>query len=302
MTFYLHTVLSFLHRDMTCRPRASAAVLDNGFNMVTCLKVRVPNGLKYLVYDPQATGSGPTKYAISTSTTDTANFMARAITNTPTEGAHRLDFAWFIELQHREKIPQYARAHPNQQFSSYSGPGSIPFIPPESVEDIEFQAALSRALKLSLQDVGRMNARSARPSVNRPRRYQFDRPSGLPDVIPSEQEQLDRITESYIAEICEATRPSVSNEESELDDAGSPTNFECGVCLENYSENSIIRIPGCRHVFCKDCVQRSVITGLESNRFPILCPMCAAAPGPAKKSSVYLCYSFTSFSTSIYRH
>lgn len=244
---------------MECLPRASVAVLDNGYNMVACLKVRIPGGRKYLVYDPQATGSGPTKYAISTSPTEIAKFMSRAITSTPTEGVHRLDYASFIEMKLIEEV------------------------------DIDFQIALSQAVELSLQDTGRTNASSAGPStIRRPRRYQSDQRISLPDVIPSEQEQLNRITEHYIAEARGATRPSVPNEDNALDGVESPANLQCGVCMEDQAENRIIRIPGCRHGFCKDCVKGTVQADIDSINFPIFCPVCRAARGTAKQGRVYL--------------
>ncbi|KNZ74599.1 putative E3 ubiquitin-protein ligase [Termitomyces sp. J132] len=275
------------------QPKASAAIFDNGFNMVTCLKVRIPGGHRYLVYDPQATGSGPSKYVVSTSTVHIAGFMTRTICNTPIEDAHRLDVAWFLEIQLREEVPPYARAHPNQQ-SSLAGPSSINnpplFVPPETTEDIAFLAALSRALELSLQDSATNVSNSAGPStVKRAPRYRSNLDSvqsSLPKVISAEQEQLDRITDSLIEQVCNATRLSAPNQDNAPDDVESPKSFECGVCMDSYSENRIIRIPGCRHVLCKECVQGTVKADLKSNKFPIHCPTCTAARDSAKKSTI----------------
>ncbi|KAG6902587.1 hypothetical protein C0995_014594 [Termitomyces sp. Mi166 len=220
--------------DMECQPKASAAILDNGYNMVSCLKVRTPNGHKYLVYDPQATGSGPTKYAMSISTIDIAEYMSRTISDTPTPGAHRRDFAYFIEMQLREERPRYARASSGQYSgrpsSSRAGPSSAmsvlpPFIPPETMEDIAFQDALSRALKLSLRDRGRTNANdSAAPSTaSRARKNHLDR---------ARRSTFDVIHENRSAEKYNASRSSRPDRHNGPGDVESSANLECGISID----------------------------------------------------------------------
>ena len=55
--------------------------------------------------------------------------------------------------------------------------------------------------------------------------------------------------------------------------------FDCGVCLDTLSEESITRIDPCGHSFCRECIRGFIVSQIESRRFPVLCPTCTAAPG-----------------------
>ena len=54
--------------------------------------------------------------------------------------------------------------------------------------------------------------------------------------------------------------------------------FDCGVCLDTLSEESIARIEPCGHSFCRECVRGLIVSQIESRRFPVLCPTCTAEP------------------------
>ncbi|KAG6869208.1 hypothetical protein C0993_009071 [Termitomyces sp. T159_Od127] len=171
-----------------------------------------------------------------------------------------------------DRFNSYARGDPNQQFSSHSRPS---FVLSQWEADIIFEDTLSQVLKLSLQDTDRTNTNSAGPSAaNRTRRYQSNQRSNLPYAIPSEQEQLDRITESYIAELCEATRPSASKKDNASDDVGSPTNTECEI-----DEQLIRRLKlGDKYIRILEKLQKAAV-GIEITcprdvTFSVLTPGC----------------------------
>ncbi|KAG6874684.1 hypothetical protein C0992_006978, partial [Termitomyces sp. T32_za158] len=55
--------------------------------------------------------------------------------------------------------------------------------------------------------------------------------------------------------------------------------FGCGVCMDNYREEIVTRLSDCQHVFCEDCLKRTVQADLQSRKFPVLCPACVADRG-----------------------
>ncbi len=55
-----------------------------------------------------------------------------------------------------------------------------------------------------------------------------------------------------------------------------PEVFECGVCFERHSEESVAKVDKCGHRYCRDCVRRYVSSQLGDRRFPIFCPLCVA--------------------------
>ncbi|OCH90956.1 hypothetical protein OBBRIDRAFT_887305 [Obba rivulosa] len=52
--------------------------------------------------------------------------------------------------------------------------------------------------------------------------------------------------------------------------------FECGICLDKYSEEAIATVPGCRHAFCRECLRTFAAKTVEQHRYPIPCPLCMA--------------------------
>ncbi|KAJ3558370.1 hypothetical protein NM688_g964 [Phlebia brevispora] len=52
--------------------------------------------------------------------------------------------------------------------------------------------------------------------------------------------------------------------------------FECGVCLESFSEDFVSEVAKCLHRYCRDCIRRHVSSELDARHFPILCPICKA--------------------------
>lgn len=57
--------------------------------------------------------------------------------------------------------------------------------------------------------------------------------------------------------------------------ANSQQIFDCRVCMEMCPEDIMATLVGCEHVFCRECLLGHVKAGLEENKFPIVCPVCA---------------------------
>jgi hypothetical protein len=54
--------------------------------------------------------------------------------------------------------------------------------------------------------------------------------------------------------------------------------FNCGLCLEDYSEGNIARVDVCRHGTCRECMRHHIGAQLEQRRWPIICAICVAEP------------------------
>jgi hypothetical protein len=65
---------------------------------------------------------------------------------------------------------------------------------------------------------------------------------------------------------------------TELANSAQPV-FQCGVCMEEMPEDSIVRLDPCAHAFCRQCLLGHVNARLGERRFPILCPTCTASKG-----------------------
>lgn len=50
--------------------------------------------------------------------------------------------------------------------------------------------------------------------------------------------------------------------------------FECGVCFDEISRDSIVQMDECTHPFCHTCALAYVQTRIGEHRYPILCPSC----------------------------
>lgn len=69
-----------------------------------------------------------------------------------------------------------------------------------------------------------------------------------------------------------------------LQEETDPT-FNCGICLDEHSEQMVARVIPCDHAFCRDSLREYIRSKLGDHRFPILCPVCAADGGAADPSS-----------------
>jgi FtsZ-binding cell division protein ZapB len=52
--------------------------------------------------------------------------------------------------------------------------------------------------------------------------------------------------------------------------------FSCGICMDDHPDDSVARIDGCEHQFCRECIRGYIGSKLDDHRFPILCPLCTA--------------------------
>jgi hypothetical protein len=48
------------------------------------------------------------------------------------------------------------------------------------------------------------------------------------------------------------------------------------MCLEIYPQDCVARVSGCTYEFCRDCLRAHVISTLEEEVLPEVCPVCAA--------------------------
>ncbi|KAH7337774.1 hypothetical protein B0J17DRAFT_664209 [Rhizoctonia solani] len=50
--------------------------------------------------------------------------------------------------------------------------------------------------------------------------------------------------------------------------------FECGICMDTYTDEVIARIDGCGHSCCRDCMRSNIQSKIEDRKYPIPCPFC----------------------------
>ncbi|CAE6475550.1 unnamed protein product [Rhizoctonia solani] len=52
--------------------------------------------------------------------------------------------------------------------------------------------------------------------------------------------------------------------------------FDCGICMEEYTDEAIARIDACGHACCRECMRSNIQSKIEERRYPIPCPFCVA--------------------------
>lgn len=58
-----------------------------------------------------------------------------------------------------------------------------------------------------------------------------------------------------------------------------PTSLACGICFEDLSQADALRIPGCSHTFCVECLRTYTELKIHQSRYPIKCPGCSTIGG-----------------------
>ena len=77
--------------------------------------------------------------------------------------------------------------------------------------------------------------------------------------------------------------------------ASSQIVFTCSICLEQLPEDSVARVENCGHKPCRDCMRQYIVTRIDEQRFPILCPGCtdvkdnAVASGETPSLGLSIC-------------
>lgn len=60
--------------------------------------------------------------------------------------------------------------------------------------------------------------------------------------------------------------------------------FDCGICMESFTDEAIAVVDGCEHSCCRECMRSHIQSKIEERRYPIPCPFCVAStdnlPGP----------------------
>ncbi|KAL4072321.1 hypothetical protein J3A83DRAFT_4092925, partial [Scleroderma citrinum] len=62
--------------------------------------------------------------------------------------------------------------------------------------------------------------------------------------------------------------------------------YHCGVCLDDFPEDDVVRIDPCGHEICRDCARGHVSAKINEHRFPVLCPVCMADHGNPNPSMI----------------
>ncbi|KAG8677909.1 hypothetical protein FRC08_018224 [Ceratobasidium sp. 394] len=60
--------------------------------------------------------------------------------------------------------------------------------------------------------------------------------------------------------------------------------FDCGICMDSFTDEAIAFADGCDHSCCRECMRSHVQSKIEERRYPIACPFCVA--GTDEKSGV----------------
>ncbi|KAJ1300980.1 hypothetical protein OPQ81_003404 [Rhizoctonia solani] len=55
--------------------------------------------------------------------------------------------------------------------------------------------------------------------------------------------------------------------------------FDCGICMDTFTDEAIARIDECGHSCCRDCMRSNIQSKIEERRYPIPCPFCVAGSG-----------------------
>ncbi|KAG9047674.1 hypothetical protein FS837_001750 [Tulasnella sp. UAMH 9824] len=50
--------------------------------------------------------------------------------------------------------------------------------------------------------------------------------------------------------------------------------FTCPICMEKCPEDSLARLVGCEHQYCRECLRGHIESCLEEKKFPVPCPLC----------------------------
>lgn len=60
--------------------------------------------------------------------------------------------------------------------------------------------------------------------------------------------------------------------------------FDCGICMESFTDEAIALVDGCNHSCCRDCMRSNIQSKIEERRYPIPCPFCVAGSDEAGRS------------------
>jgi hypothetical protein len=76
-------------------------------------------------------------------------------------------------------------------------------------------------------------------------------------------------------------------EERETLAAAFPMPFQCGICLDDHSIDSVARITKCEHPFCRTCLRDYVRSKLSERVYPIFCPICVTEQGASEPACAF---------------
>ncbi|KAG9081932.1 hypothetical protein FRC07_014371, partial [Ceratobasidium sp. 392] len=50
--------------------------------------------------------------------------------------------------------------------------------------------------------------------------------------------------------------------------------FDCGICMDTFTDEAIALVDGCDHSCCRECMRSHVQSKIDERRYPISCPFC----------------------------
>ncbi|KAG6812733.1 hypothetical protein H0H92_000950 [Tricholoma furcatifolium] len=304
-------------QEMSCNPLATAAVFDNGFNFVSLFKVYVP-GARYLLSSSSGAmaqilsdsiANKPTPGAHSRTpvyltilhvrTFEDVSGIGPEITQGGLSAPDRDDTVFANELQLALQISeleyQSQQAGPSTSNAARNILGhrrgdqwALDRQAPASIHADEDthrrgnQWALDRQAPASVhadEDTAFESARQMHlPEVRVVDRHPAPRASSSSGTVDDDAEMWHLInffmpgySDATVQSPVQAPQPSID--------------LDCGVCMDSFAENLVIRISGCQHVFCNDCMKGAVQADLEARRFPIQCPTCMAERSSSNPNS-----------------
>jgi hypothetical protein len=65
-----------------------------------------------------------------------------------------------------------------------------------------------------------------------------------------------------------------------------PPTFECVICMDHHPLEEIAVVEPCGHQYCRDTLRQYIITKLQENWFPVLCPICMSNEKNLKPSAL----------------
>ena len=112
------------------------------------------------------------------------------------------------------------------------------------------------------------------------------KPHSLHAAAPSEMDSIQyamRLQREFDDEEC-----ALSLQRAEF--VNSQHSFECSICLNDLSLDSIALIESCGHAFCHECLRGYVAACIEEHGFPLYCPACTVAKGKGKENASGTCH------------
>ncbi|KAJ3527130.1 hypothetical protein NMY22_g9897 [Coprinellus aureogranulatus] len=311
-------VLSML--DQLCNDasrRIAATVITQASQSAVCVKMALLEDDLYIVFDPHPRMDHPNGpgFMLSTSKSTTASFLhcllgssSTAFDVSGTDLFQPLQYHYFTAHLLDAKESYYRiMAYQNEQTLRDS------FL---CTHEESLSASVDYLWNQLLSPADSLNASAGPSSPSRLRaassssaesstssRSSFGIPGSSPPSLPS---LLTSYEGRRLTSVSESWRPETPFKHYHLEHlkliSHKPTtpdlpppikvSVDCVVCFDTYPLSMSVKLSGCEHRFCKECMRGHVSSFLENGRFPIQCPVCLLDrgipdPGDVTESILY---------------